>query len=149
MDALYAHAHLEDLALDARSQWVGKGKINWCCMLSATKQAISIKLATKVGLFFMWPWPWLCKHLIVRLVSFFLCAVFSYFHTTGCEAYSLMVDGYGIFNVRINLGACRTHEGGSGTKKSAQELTRRHRKLSLTLPHQGIEPSLRILIPTL
>ena len=42
-------------------------------------------------------------------------------------------DGYGIFNnMRTNLGVCRTHEGGSGTNKSAQELTRRDRK---TAPH--------------
>ena len=27
---------------------------------------------------------------------FFLCAVFSRFHTTGCEAYSFTTDGYGI-----------------------------------------------------
>ena len=26
MDAIYAHAHVDDLDLDARSQWVGKGK---------------------------------------------------------------------------------------------------------------------------
>ena len=26
-----------------------------------------------------------------------------------------MTDGYQIFNVRTHLGACRTHEGGSGT----------------------------------
>ena len=42
------------------------------------------------------------------------------FHTTGCEAYSFMTDGYGIFNVHTNWDACRTHEGGSGTNKSAQ-----------------------------
>ena len=34
-------------------------------------------------------------------------------------------DGFGIFNVRTNLGACRTHEGGSGWNKSAEELTPR------------------------
>ena len=33
-------------------------------------------------------------------------AVFLCDHTTGCEAYSFMTDGYGIFNVRTNLGAC-------------------------------------------
>ena len=33
-----------------------------------------------------------------------------------------------------------THEGGSGTNKSVQELTQRDRKNSLTLPRQGIEP---------
>ena len=43
MDALYAHARFDDL--NARSQWVGKGKN------SASKQAISIKLATTVGHF--------------------------------------------------------------------------------------------------
>ena len=43
-------------------------------------------------------------------------------------------DGYRIFNVRTNRGACRTHEGGSGTNKSAQELTRRDRK---TVPHSA------------
>ena len=51
-------------------------------------------------------------------------------HTTGCEAYSFTTDGYGIFNVHINLGACRMHEVGSG--KSAQELTWRDRK---NVPH--------------
>ena len=39
----------------------------------------------------------------------------------------------GIFNVRTNLGPCRTHEGGLGTNKSEQELTRRDRKH--TVPH--------------
>ena len=48
-----------------------------------------------------------------------LCAVFSCFHTTDCEA-SFTTDGYGIFNVHTNLGTCRTHKGGSGTNKSAQ-----------------------------
>ena len=28
------------------------------------------------------------------------------FHTTGSEAYSFTTDGYGIFNVRRNVGAC-------------------------------------------
>ena len=48
---------------------------------------------------------------------FLLCAVFSWFHTTGCEAYSFTTDGYGIFNVRTNVRACRRHEGGSGTNR--------------------------------
>ena len=55
------------------------------------------------------------------LPSFFffpLCAVFSCFHTTSCEAYSFIIDGFGIFNMRTNLGTCRTHEWGSGTNKS-------------------------------
>ena len=60
----------------------------------------------------------------------------SAFRDNGCsEAYSLTfkTDGYGIFNVRINLSACRTHEGGggSGTNQSPQELTRRDRKPAL------------------
>ena len=45
--ALYVHAHFDDLDLDARST---KAK-NQHCMLSATKQAIRIKLATTVGHF--------------------------------------------------------------------------------------------------
>ena len=70
-----------------------------------------------------------------------LCAVCSCVHTTGCEAYYFTTHEYGIFNVRTNVGACRSHERGSGTNKSAQELTRRDSKktLVLTLPRQGIE----------
>ena len=37
---------------------------------------------------------------------------------------SFTTDGYGIFNVRTSLGACHTHEGGSGTNKSEQERRR-------------------------
>ena len=51
LEAIRAHARFNELDLDAKSQWVGKGK-NQRCMLLATKQAISIKLATKVGPFF-------------------------------------------------------------------------------------------------
>ena len=50
-------------------------------------------------------------------------AIFFGDHTTGIEAYSFTTDGYEIFNVRTHLGARRTHEGGSGTNQSAQELT--------------------------
>ena len=40
-----------------------------------------------------------------------------------------------------HLSAYRAHEGGSGIKKSAEKLTQRDRKkLSVTLPDQGIEP---------
>ena len=46
MDALSALTRCDDLDLDARSQWVGKGKKS-----AATKQAISIKLAIIVGHF--------------------------------------------------------------------------------------------------
>ena len=73
----------------------------------------------------------LYTQLFFLLFFFFLCAVFSCFHSTGCEAYSFTTDGYGIFNVRKNLGACRTHGGGSeGTSKSAQQLTGITRRLS-------------------
>ena len=59
-----------------------------------------------------------------QLSSPLLCAVFTCFHTTGCEAYSFATDKYVIFNVRKKLVACRTHGSGSGTKKPAQKLTR-------------------------
>ena len=42
--------------------------------------------------------------LLVRAV--FLCE-----HASGCEAYSFTTDGYGIFNARTNLPACRTRVG--------------------------------------
>ena len=67
-------------------------------------------------------------------VFVFLCAMFLWFHTTNCEEYSFTTDGYEIFNMRTHLGACRTHEGGSGTNKSAQELIRRDRKKTCPLP---------------
>ena len=53
MDALYnAHARFDDLDLGTRSQWVGKGNTkNQHCVLSATKPAKSIKLATTIGHF--------------------------------------------------------------------------------------------------
>ena len=50
MDAIYGHARFGDLNLDVWSQWPAKAR-NQRCMLSATKQAINIKLATTVGLF--------------------------------------------------------------------------------------------------
>ena len=62
----------------------------------------------------------------------FLCAVFLCFYTSGCEVYSFTTDRFGIFNVRTNLGACRTHKGESGTNKFAQGLTQKDRK---TAPH--------------
>ena len=45
-------------------------------------------------------------------------------------------DGYGIFNMCTNLGACLycTHEVGSGANKSAQELSRRKRKNPVSYP---------------
>ena len=42
-------------------------------------------------------------------------AVFSCVHISNCdEAYSFTTDGYGIFNMRTNLGAFRTQERGCG-----------------------------------
>ena len=73
----------------------------------------------------------------------FLCVAFWWLHTTGCGAYSFTTNGYGIINVRTNLGTCRKHKGGGGggggeekkdvegesvTNKSVQELTRRDTK---------------------
>ena len=78
MDAIYAH--FNDLDVDARSQWVGKGKENQSWMLSATKQATSIKLATMVGHFLSdldfantymtWPsWVFFSNYLVILKVS--------------------------------------------------------------------------------
>ena len=39
IDAIYAHARFDDLDIDARSQWVGKGKqltLNALCKLATT-----------------------------------------------------------------------------------------------------------------
>ena len=66
--------------------------------------------------------------------------------TIGREAYSFTTDGYGVFNVRKNVGACSTHEGergvgGGGGVRYKQVCTRvASERLSLTLTHQGIEP---------
>ena len=68
-----------------------------------------------------------------------LCAVFLCFHTNGCEANSFTTDGYRIFNMRINLRACRTHRGGGGQAQTSLHESWR-RELWLTLPRQGIEP---------
>ena len=65
-----------------------------------------------------------------KLITNLVYAVFVCDQNTGYEAYSFTTAGYGIFNVRTKLDACRTHE------ESAQRLTRRDRKL----PHQGIKP---------
>ena len=50
MDAVYAHAHFNDLDLDQQAH-SGSAKVKSQCMLLAAKQAISIKLATMVGHF--------------------------------------------------------------------------------------------------
>ena len=49
MAYIYADARLDDLDIDARSQWVGKGKKSAFGVISTTKQTISIKLAATVG----------------------------------------------------------------------------------------------------
>ena len=53
MDALYSHVRVVDLALDTRSQLGQQREKNQRLMLSATKQALSIKLATTVGHFYV------------------------------------------------------------------------------------------------
>ena len=66
-----------------------------------------------------------------------MCAVFSCFHTTDCEAYSLTGDGYGIFNVCIlNVG---TKGGQVQTSPHCKSGLRGTGKLTFTLPLQGIE----------
>ena len=69
MDAIYAHAHVDDIDLDARSSESAKAKQaasnalgNW--------QAISITFATTVGLFIcvtltLQPFVWLGYHAIL------------------------------------------------------------------------------------
>ena len=49
MYALYAHVRFDDLDLDARSQWVGKGKKSALHAFGNYKQAIDINVATTVG----------------------------------------------------------------------------------------------------
>ena len=59
-------------------------------------------------------------------------------------------DEYGIFNGRAHFGAFRAHEGGSGTNRSAQELTRRDRTTGAHLSPLGDGThGFRILILTL
>ena len=59
-----------------------------------------------------------------------LCAMFSCFHTTGCEAYTLLrpMDMGSLTCAQIRARAVHTKEERSGTKKSAQELIRADRK---------------------
>ena len=47
--AYNAHVHVDDIDLDARSQWVSKGKRINIELSQQLKQAISIKLATTAG----------------------------------------------------------------------------------------------------
>ena len=42
-------------------------------------------------------------------------------HANGCKAYSFMTDGLGIFNMRTNLGACRTHDSRSRKQAAGEE----------------------------
>ena len=57
------------------------------------------------------------------------------------RAVHVHTGGYGIFNMRTNLAACRTHAyRESGTHTSAQKLTRRDRKaVPHPAPPRGIE----------
>ena len=67
-----------------------------------------------------------------------MCSVFV-FHTAGSEAYIFRKDVHEIFNVRIHVGACRTHEWGSDTNKCAQQLARRDTKC-FPHPTRGSNP---------
>ena len=81
-----AHARFEDLDLDARSQWDGKGKIQ-CWIISTTKQVISIQLATMVGhflhdldfenIYMAWPTCYNCS-LLVFVFKVFMTKLFTY-----------------------------------------------------------------------
>ena len=55
------------------------------------------------------------------------------------------------YNMRINSGACRAHEEGSGTNTSAQEVDSEGQKKTLfpTAPPRERTQGLRIRIPTL
>ena len=61
---------------------------------------------------------------------------------------SFTTGGYGIFNERTHVATCRTHERGSGTSTSAQEMTRRD---TARVPHPAAtgDPTqgLRVWIP--
>ena len=63
------------------------------------------------------------------------------YYTTGCEAYPYTTVGYGIFNVRTNLGASRTHRRRARHKHVCTRVdsAEGREKLPLTLPRQGIE----------
>ena len=65
--------------------------------------------------------------------------MFSCFHTTSCEAYTLSRQMDGIFNVCTNLGACCTHEKGViGHKQVCIRVdSMGQKKLPLTRPSQG------------
>ena len=137
-------------------------KIAW-----QSKQEISNKLVTTVS-HFTWPWHW--KQYNYVLTSLFIFALLSewdfppweirFFSPEDGQLRQIRVNktslssrllyvalyyfttyGYGIFNGRTQLAACRTDEWESCTNKTAQELTRRARKketLFITLPSQGI-----------
>ena len=51
--------------------------------------------------------------------------------------YYFTTDGYGIFNVHTHLCACRTHEGGSATNKSAQVDSEGQKKCLSPCPTRG------------
>ena len=82
-----------------------------------------------------------------------LCSVLSCIHIAGCEAYSFTTYGYGIFNVRRNLGACRRlrtkgreegGEGGRGVRHrqicTTADSERQTKNCPSNLHRQGIEP---------
>ena len=87
-------------------------------------------------------------------LDYFLCAVFSCFHTTNCDAYFFMTDGYGIFNMCTKFGCVPTaiHKGGEGGGGLAQ--TNLHNtwirlRLRIRAPPGYRTQGLQIWIPTL
>ena len=70
--------------------------------------------------------------------SFPLCAVFSCFHTTDCEAYSFRTDGYGIFNVRTNLGVGR--RGARQKQVCTRVDSEEHKNCCSPCPARGSNP---------
>ena len=92
---------------------------NWSCFPRGKRTATATQLFFFFFFFFFFFSP--------------VCSVFVFvYHRLWGLVFFFTVDEYGIFNVRTNLSACCTHERGSGTNKSAEELTPRDRK---TVPH--------------
>ena len=54
---------------------------------------------------------------IFCFLLFFLCAVFSCFHTTGCDAYSFTIDANRILNMRT-IWVCAVHTKGAQAQTS-------------------------------
>ena len=79
-------------------------------------------------------------HLLPPTIPLPLCAVFSFFHTTGCGAYSFTADGYGIFNVRTKCGYAMYTRKGARHKVCTRVDSGGTEKLFVTLPRQRFKP---------